>query len=83
MERAGQLLEGTTDAHYAPLPANERRQWELVRAGRTEELVEVVRAERPNLSPRARRVLRRIPAPIRRAIPRALVRRIVRAPRAG
>ena len=79
MQRAGGLLAGTTERHYAGLPAAERREWELVRTGRTDELVALLRAERGRLSPRAQRLIRRIPAPIRGAVPRGLARRIVRA----
>ena len=79
MERVSRLLEGTTDEHYEGMPANERLEWDLVRSRRTAELVGLLRAERRSLSPRTRQMLRRIPRPIRRVVPRSMVSRIVRS----
>ena len=78
VERAGRLIADAPAAIYDGLPEADRQAWELVRQGRRDELIALLRAQRRTVSPRARAMLRRIPQPIRRAVPRSLVRRIVR-----
>ena len=79
--RVNELLDDASPDIFDGLPANERRKWELVRAGEMDRLIRLLRRERrerrtPPVT-RRQRIVRLVPEPLRQLVPARVRRRLL------
>ena len=81
LDRVNLLLDDTDPAIFDELPPVEKRKWELVRARRLDELLQVLgderQARRGPAPTRTQRLMRRVPESVRRMVPLGVRRRVL------